>query len=186
MSSEPHPTWPPEGLGWPGLCTLACPTGMPVGDQASKPKRHCFRPPAGMDSQDPGFRVNTRSSRVTTQVNQPHSPDGWTHKEPPQVMAREPSIQVDLTEWGGVSADTQGPGQEGWDSQEPLMVATPTASSESYKLCPFPLTPPSGLTHQAPDLTGSPPAPPLQSGDTAQCRAQPAGSHNYHKPPPSC
>lgn len=77
MSSEPRSTWPPEGLGWPGLCTLTCLTGMPVGDQVSKPKRHCFRPPGWggqeqpLDSQYPGFRVNTRSSRVTTQVNQP-------------------------------------------------------------------------------------------------------------------
>lgn len=117
MSSEPRPTWPPEGLGWPGLCTLTCLTGMPVGDQVSKPKRHCFRPPGWygqehpLDSQYPGFRVNTRSSRVTTQVNQPHFPEGWTCKEPPQVMAREPSIRVDLRV-GGVSADTQVQGRK--------------------------------------------------------------------------
>nr|KAF6382431.1 hypothetical protein mPipKuh1_008811 [Pipistrellus kuhlii] len=45
LGSEPRSRWPPEGLGWPGLCTLTCLTGMPAGDQVSKPKRHCFRPP---------------------------------------------------------------------------------------------------------------------------------------------
>lgn len=77
------------------------------------------------------------------QVDQPHSPEDWTCKEPPQVMAREPLIWVELREWGDylqMSRTRAG----GLGAHLGLSRWLPKLPPQSYELCPPPSQPPQG------------------------------------------
>lgn len=57
--------------------------------------------------------MGPESYRVTTQVDQPHPPEGGAYKEPPTPGGSQGALTQREVRVGGLSADIRAPGQEG-------------------------------------------------------------------------